>query len=122
MTKLVAALAACALLGCGKKTSEPAKTEAAKAESTNAGPQIKRAKLAVDKLAFEGYPMWAASNPDKACPDKIEDLGPDVKDPWGSAYQLFCGPNAPAGVRGVGIVSNGPDQKQGTDDDIRSWE
>lgn len=118
MTKLVAALAAYALVGCGKKTEEPSKTPLAKFESS----KIDRATIAARKLAFEGYPTWAVANPSKACPDKIEDLGPDVQDPWGSPFQMFCGPNAPAGVKGVGIVSNGPDQKQGTDDDIKSWE
>jgi len=88
----------------------------------------KIAKLAADKFAFEAYPQWALSTK-KQCPASVIELAQhmgkseeDSKDPWGQPYKLFCGANLPAGVSGgVGIMSPGPDQKEGTEDDIKSW-
>ena len=85
------------------------------------------AKLTAKKFADEAYPQWAAAHPDKACPDRIEDLSEfmnskDVKDPWGNPFKMLCGQNAPAGVKGVGITSMGEDAKDGTEDDIKSWD
>jgi hypothetical protein len=45
----------------------------------------------------------------------------DVKDPWGSEFQMKCGDGAPEGAE-FGVLSLGPDKKEGTDDDIKSWE
>ena len=138
MTKLVAALAAYALLGCGKTEGKASESRTEwKQDPTGAmaptparrGGDVDRAKLNVQNLAFMDFAIWSAANPNKMCPEKIEDIleaargpGTELKDPWGSPYQMFCGPNAPAGVRGLGIVSNGPDLKPGTADDIKSWE
>lgn len=85
------------------------------------------ARLTVKKYADEAYPSWAMSNTSKSCPDRLEDLNEfmnskDVRDPWGNNYGLVCGANAPAGVKGIGVSSNGPDGKPGTADDIHSWE
>jgi len=86
------------------------------------------AKLTVKKFADEAFPQWARSHPDKGCPDKMEDLAEymnknDTKDPWGSEYKLFCPPNLPAGAKGgIAISSPGEDKKEGTSDDIKSWE
>jgi general secretion pathway protein G len=91
------------------------------------------AKMAVRKLASEGATHYTRHNPSKACPDNVEQLGqeidmkPDPKskkllDAWGSPYVMFCGANLPPGARGIAVMSLGPDQKQGTADDIRSWD
>ncbi len=86
------------------------------------------AKLTVSKFANEAFPQWSRSHPDKGCPDKIEDLSEymdkkDTKDPWGSQYKMLCPPNLPAGARGgIAITSPGEDGKEGTSDDIKSWE
>jgi general secretion pathway protein G len=85
------------------------------------------AGLTVKKFAYEAYPPWSSSHPDKACPDKLEDLSEymdkkDVKDPWGNPFKMFCGPTLPAGVKtGIAVMSVGEDQKEGTEDDVKSW-
>lgn len=81
----------------------------------------------VKKYAFEAYPSWAQANPSKACPDKLEDLNEfmnnkDIKDPWGNPYKMFCGQSAIAGQKGLQVMSNGEDGKEGTADDVKSWE
>ncbi|HTL35573.1 MAG TPA: prepilin-type N-terminal cleavage/methylation domain-containing protein [Kofleriaceae bacterium] len=86
------------------------------------------AKIAAHKFADEAFPQWSRSHPDKGCPDKIDDLteymnSNNKNDPWGTEWKLLCPPNLPAGVRtGIAIVSAGPDKKEGTSDDIKSWE
>jgi general secretion pathway protein G len=86
------------------------------------------AKLTVRKFSDEAFPQWARSHPDKGCPAKIEELSEymdkkDTKDPWGNQYKLMCPPNLPAGVRsGIAIMSPGEDGKEGTEDDIKSWD
>jgi prepilin-type N-terminal cleavage/methylation domain-containing protein len=84
------------------------------------------AAATVQKFANEAYPLWSQANPDKACPADIAALAEhmnskDVNDTWGQPYRLLCGPTAPPGVQGIGVISNGPDQKQDTPDDIKSW-
>lgn len=84
------------------------------------------AAATVRKYASEAFPLWSQANPDKACPPNIEALNEymnnkDNKDTWGQPYRLLCGPTLPAGAQGVGIVSNGPDQKENTADDLKSW-
>ena len=78
-----------AVAGCGKKDSS---APAEKGGTAGTADAAKVAKLTVDRLAFEGYPMWAASHPDKACPDTLADLTVDLKekttkDPWGTELQ-----------------------------------
>lgn len=85
------------------------------------------AQATVKKYAYEAYPSWAQSHPDKSCPDKLEDLNEymnnkDIKDPWGGQYKMLCGQNLPAGAKGMAIMSAGEDQKEGTGDDVKSWE
>jgi len=81
------------------------------------------AKHQVDRMAFETYAEWAQTHPDTACPASIDELNGDSIDPWGRPLKLFCGPTLPPGIRGgVGILSVGPDGKEGTDDDVKSWE
>jgi general secretion pathway protein G len=85
------------------------------------------AGLTVKKYAYEAFGEWSQAHPDKACPDKLEDLSQymdskDVKDPWGNPYKMFCGQNLPAGAKGgLAVMSSGPDGKDGTEDDVKSW-
>jgi prepilin-type N-terminal cleavage/methylation domain-containing protein len=85
------------------------------------------ARATVRKYAFEAFPSWAAANPSKACPDDLSSLNEymnnkDNKDPWGQPYKMMCGQNLPPGAKGIAVMSNGEDQKEGTADDIKSWE
>jgi general secretion pathway protein G len=88
----------------------------------------KIAKMTVDQYANSAFPQWQMKGSNKGCPDKLEDLGEfidrkDTKDPWGNPYKMLCGPNLPPGVKnGIAIMSAGPDGKDGTEDDIKSWE
>jgi general secretion pathway protein G len=85
------------------------------------------AQLTVKKYAFEAFGEWSQAHPDKACPDKLEDLtqymdNKDAKDPWGNPYKMFCGQNLPAGAKGgLAVMSAGEDGKEGTEDDVKSW-
>ena len=85
------------------------------------------AKMTVNKFANEAYPHWASEHPGKACPDSLAELneymnGKDTKDPWGSEYKMFCGSTLPQGAKGLAVQSLGEDQKEGTCDDIKSWD
>jgi general secretion pathway protein G len=85
------------------------------------------AKMTAKKFADEAYPQWSAHHPDKGCPDSLSDLSDymnsnSVKDPWGNPYKMMCGENLPAGAKGLAVTSPGPDGKEGTSDDIKSWE
>lgn len=84
------------------------------------------AGFTVKVYAYEAYPSWAAAHPNKACPDRIEELNEymnrsDVADPWGGSYKMVCGAALPAGAKGIAISSPGPDGKEGTPDDVKSW-
>jgi hypothetical protein len=46
----------------------------------------------------------------------------DTKDPWGTDYKMFCGQTLPPGAKGLAVSSAGEDQKEGTSDDIKSWD
>lgn len=85
------------------------------------------AKATAKKYAFEAYPSWSAAHPNSACPEKLEDLNEymnnkDTKDPWGGSYKMLCGQNLPPGAKGIAVTSPGEDGKEGTADDIKSWE
>jgi Type II secretion system (T2SS), protein G len=85
------------------------------------------AKIMTHKLADEAYPSWAMAHPDKACPDKIDELAEYVSDknvlvdPWGHPYRFYCGASGPPN-KGVGAMSFGPDGQEGTVDDVKSWD
>jgi general secretion pathway protein G len=74
-----------------------------------------------------GYAKWMDDN-EGNCPEKLEDLlkytnKKDLKDPWGQRYIMKCGESAPAEApNGFGVVSLGADGKEGTEDDIHSWD
>jgi hypothetical protein len=85
------------------------------------------ARATVKKYAFEAYPSWSATNPSKACPDDLLALneymnGKDIRDPWGNPYKMMCGQSLPPGAKGIAVMSAGEDGKEGTADDIKSWE
>ncbi len=46
----------------------------------------------------------------------------EFNDPFGSPYIIKCGADLPAGARGIAVYSKGEDGKDGTSDDLRSWE
>jgi general secretion pathway protein G len=63
--------------------------------------------------------QWQAANNETSCPtvsqliqDKQLDTGQNTNDPWGNAYSLNCTDDE------VTVISNGPDKKKGTKDDI----
>jgi hypothetical protein len=102
--------------GCG--TAERAeKLEASKRD---------RARLAVMKLANEGFPMWAARHMDAACPRSVDELAQllwdrEERDPWGRPFVIQCGADLPPGAHGIAISSLGRDGAPNTADDIASW-
>ncbi|CAN5661715.1 GspG family T2SS major pseudopilin variant XcpT [soil metagenome] len=84
------------------------------------------AQMTVVKYANEAYPSWSQSHSDKSCPAQLTDLNEymnnkDVKDPWGNDYKMYCGQNLPNGAKGLAVISNGEDGKEGTTDDVKSW-
>lgn len=85
------------------------------------------ARSTVRKLANEAYPQWAMkpSNSGK-CPsytDLAEYMNSkDEKDPFGNPYVIKCGGDLPAGASGIAVMSKGEDGKEGTGDDLKSWE
>ena len=78
----------------------------------------------VKKLAYESYPQWASrpANTGK-CPtvQQLAEYGGSVKDPFGQEYVIKCN-DLPAGAVGIAVSSKGPDQREGTGDDIKSWD
>jgi general secretion pathway protein G len=87
----------------------------------------KIATATVKKYVFEAYPQWSMNNTGKQCPGQLTDLNTymnnaDGKDPWGNPYKMLCGSNLPAGAKGMAVISAGEDGKEGTADDIKSWE
>lgn len=84
-------------------------------------------KIKAKKYAFEAYPQWAISHPDKVCPDNLADLNEymseaDTNDSWGRPFRMMCGAVLPPGAKGLAVMSAGEDGKEGTADDIKSWE
>jgi len=87
----------------------------------------KTTTIKLNQYANEAYPQWSANHPDKQCPEKLMDLNEqmnskDINDSWGRPIKMFCGPNLPPGVKGLGVMSAGEDGKEGTEDDLKSWE
>ena len=84
------------------------------------------AGLMVNKYANEAYSRWSLDNKGKSCPESLNELAKytnneDTKDPWDNELIMLCGESAPEGVP-FGVQSRGPDGKQDTSDDIKSWE
>jgi general secretion pathway protein G len=87
----------------------------------------KTTAIKLNQYANEAYPQWSANHPDKQCPEKLSDLNEQMnsKDPnesWGRPIKMLCGPNLPPGVKGLGVMSSGEDGKDGTEDDLKSWD
>ena len=86
-------------------------------------------KIQVDKIADEWYTRWQIAT-NEGCPKDLIEVaravkaGPDeVKDPWDQDLKFVCGSeaNLPNG-KTFGVYSLGEDKKEGTGDDIKSWE
>lgn len=97
------------------------------------GPRVLRmrdeAKVDTAKLEAKdfvsAYAVWSDKAED-SCPSSLKDLAKyrnkkNEKDPWKQDYVMRCGDNAPEGEE-FGVMSKGPDKKEGTADDIKSWE
>ena len=89
--------------------------------------RVDKTRIKLSQYAFEAFPQWAASHPDKECPDKLSELdeymnSEDTNDSWGHPIKMLCGANLPPGVKGVGVMSLGEDGREGTGDDLRSWD
>jgi len=89
--------------------------------------KIDLTKLKLTKYANEAFPSWSMAHPDKACPDKLMDLNEymdskDANDAWGRPIKMLCGQTLPAGAHGLAVMSTGEDGKEGTEDDLKSWE
>jgi general secretion pathway protein G len=88
------------------------------------------ASLAINQFVHDIYPKWSLSNPGKPCPPDLLTLAQfigksekDTKDPWDQPYKMMCGTSLPAGVKtSIAVMSTGEDMKEGTEDDIKSWE
>ena len=91
------------------------------------GSKDETAAITVKKYANEAYPQWEREHMGQSCPNGLSDLNEymnstETKDPWGNGYKMFCGGALPAGVkRGIAVMSAGPDGKESTSDDIKSW-
>lgn len=90
--------------------------------------KVKTAHAIAKKFAYEAYPQWSTNNQSKSCPDDLKSLtkymnSEDTKDPWGEEYMMLCGDSAQEAVPGgFGVMSKGSDRKQGTPDDVKSWQ
>lgn len=89
--------------------------------------KVKTTKIKLNQFANEAFPQWSAAHPDKACPEKLSDLNEfmnsnDTNDAWGRPLKMACGASLPPGVHGLAVVSIGEDGKEGTEDDVKSWE
>lgn len=89
----------------------------------------KIAKLAADQFATKDYAHWQMST-NNTCPESLLVIAKhagrnetDTVDPWDSPYKFFCAGSMPPGASGAfAVMSLGPDKKEGTEDDIKSWE
>jgi hypothetical protein len=104
---------------------KPAERANAPARSSSELREATRTKI--QRLAFEAFPEWSAAHPDRACPDRLAELTEympdnDMTDAWGRPLKMMCGSILPPRARGIAVLSMGEDGKEGTDDDIKSWE
>jgi len=86
-------------------------------------PQYQKAQVTTAKSAArilrQAVSQWQATNNETTCPtmsqlvqEKLLDPGQTTNDPWGQPFTLSCSED------GVLVLSNGPDKKKGTKDDI----
>ena len=87
-------------------------------------PQFNKAKIDTAKGAArvvrQAASQWRATNNETECPsisqlvqDKLLDPGQNTADPWGQPFAISCTDED------VIVLSNGPDRKRGTKDDIQ---
>ena len=79
-------------------------------------------KRELARYAFEAFPAWAASDPERECPRHLLELNrfdPTLHavDPWGTPYQFVCGRQYQVGLS---TRSAGPDRAFDTADDLSS--
>lgn len=118
--KILGVVLGCVLASSGCKAKS-------RAEEMFGSSETKDSAIKVNKYAYEGYPSWSASHPEKTCPDKLSDLnedinGDDINDAWGHPIVMQCGQDMPSGAKGIAVHSLGPDGKDNTCDDIESWD
>ncbi len=86
-------------------------------------PKFQQSQIKVSETGARTMRMavqqWQAANNETSCPtvsqliqDKQLDTGQNTNDPWGQAYNLNCSDDE------VTVISNGPDKKKGSKDDI----
>jgi hypothetical protein len=116
------------VIGCGGDKEKKSGGDKSVREEL-AGSKVKLAKAAADRLAKEAFPRWSIKHADKACPDSLSEVATDIGlskddtiDPWGAPYKMLCGESLPPGVKGFAVMSLGEDGKEGTADDVKSWE
>jgi general secretion pathway protein G len=92
--------------------------------------KVKTTRMQLKMYAFQAFPSWSASHPEKDCPDSLAGLDPymnndnkdGAKDAWGTPLTMLCGTSAPAASHGFAVSSAGKDKTPGTPDDLHSWE
>jgi hypothetical protein len=81
----------------------------------------------VQKYVHEAIPAWRRAHPGQDCPQRLSELNEymgdsDTRDGWGHPLRMLCGPNRPAGAKGIMVVSFGRDGERGNEDDIKAEE
>ena len=89
--------------------------------------RIEATQIKLEMYANEAFPAWSMAHPQTMCPERVADLaeyanGRDAEDAWGKPLEMLCGASLPPGAHHIAFVSAGPDGKEGTDDDLRSWQ
>ena len=89
--------------------------------------RIQTTQMKLEMYAHQAFPAWSMAHPQAMCPERLADLadyanGRDAKDAWGTPIKMMCGASRPPGAHHIALVSAGPDGKEGTDDDIQSWQ
>jgi len=89
--------------------------------------RIQTTQMKLELYANQAFTAWAFAHPQAMCPDKIADLaeyadGHDASDAWGNPIKMMCGAALPPGAHHIALVSAGPDGKDGTGDDLTSWQ
>jgi prepilin-type N-terminal cleavage/methylation domain-containing protein len=89
--------------------------------------KIETTRMKLDMYANQAFTAWSMAHPQAMCPDRVADLDDymneqNPNDAWGNPIKLMCGASLPPGARHIALLSAGPDGKEGTDDDLKSWE
>lgn len=87
-------------------------------------------RLKVKKFSDDAFTQWSMTGGNKGCPSKLGDLTPfmndqspeAINDAWNQPLKMLCGSSLPPGAMGLAVMSIGPDGKEGTEDDIKSWQ